>query len=806
MMRMQATPLTRSGLRSSASILALSALVTSLAWSLPPSAQRGQAPQPQQQEGATITPNYKDADLSQIIQAVSEVTGKNFIIDPRVNAKVTMLSATPMSPGAFYEAFLSVLQVYGYVAVPAGKVIKIIPNTDVRQSPSIDLPNSVSSTSDEIVTQIINMKNVSAAQLVPLLRPLIPQQGHLAAYAPGNMLIISDRASNVSRIMRIIERMDESGDEPIEVIALQNASASEVVRTINQLYQGGGAAGGEGGAPVKIVADERTNSVLISGERSLRLKAKALVIDLDTPRRGGAGDTEVRYLLYADAEKLADKLKGQASATSKAQGGPSPGGGGAAPPGGGGGGGGGTSNVDASVTIWADVPTNALIMTAPPKIMKNLMAVIDKLDIRRAQVEVEALIVEVDVNKSANIGVQWLLDGGNSYGYGVTNLPGSSGSSIVDIAATALAGVSGISNNAIGNTATNTGIGTNGIGTTGFGTAIGGVGTGAAGAASGLSSIIPNGATFAVGKYNSNTGRGFAAVIQALRSDTTSNIISTPRIITMNNEEAEVKVTQEIPLISGQYTSSTQAVNGTTSPFETIQREEVGTILKVTPHISEGDAIQLKIEQEDSSPGAKIADSSDISTNKRSIKTTIIIEDGGIIVLGGLMQDTVTESEDRVPLLGAIPLLGNLFKSRSGSRQKSNLLVFLRPKILRDQATTEALSTSKYNEIRDEERNLHKGKITLLPGEKQPSIPQIPQNSPNSKRGTTSVAPAPQPVPAPQIAPPASQAAPGPQVAPPPSQPAPATPVAPPLSQPAPSPQPAPAPQPTGPRPLQPQQ
>jgi general secretion pathway protein D len=799
-MRMQATPLTRSGLPRLAPIMALSALVSSLAWSLPPKMQPAAQPPPpgqpqagqpsvqrgQAQEGATITPNYKDADLSQIIQAVSEVTGKNFIIDPRVNAKVTMLSATPMSPGAFYEAFLSVLQVYGYVAVPAGKVIKIIPNTDVRQSPSIDLPNSVSSTSDEIVTQIITMKNVSAAQLVPLLRPLIPQQGHLAAYAPGNMLIISDRASNVSRIMRIIERMDESGDEPIEVIALQNASATEVVRTINSLYQGGGAAGGEGGAPVKVVADERTNSVLISGERSLRLKAKALVLDLDTPRRGGAGDTEVRYLLYADAEKLADKLKGQASATAKAQGGPTAGGG-AAPPAGGGG---GTSNVDASVTIWADVPTNALIMTAPPKIMKNLMAVIDKLDIRRAQVEVEALIVEVDVNKSANIGVQWLLDGGNSYGYGVTNLPGSSGSSIVDIAAAALSGVSGITNNtALATTATTTT-------TTGLGTAIGG-----AGAASSISSVIPNGATFAVGRYNSNTGRGFAAVIQALRSDTTSNIISTPRIITMNNEEAEVKVTQEIPLITGQYTSSTAAVNGTTSPFETIQREEVGTILKVTPHISEGDAIQLKIEQEDSAPGAKIADSSDISTNKRSIKTTIIIEDGGIIVLGGLMQDTVTESEDRVPVLGAIPLLGNLFKSRSGSRQKSNLLVFLRPKILRDQPATEAVSTQKYNEIRDEERNLHKGKITLLPGERQPSIPQVPLKSPNAPHGTSSVAPAPQPVPAPQVAPPSGQVAPAPQVAPPLTQPAPATPVAPALSQPAPSPQPAPAPQPTGPQP-----
>src|SRR6202047_1889967 len=211
------------------------------------------------QQGATITPNYKDAELGQVIQAVSDVTGKNFIIDPRVNAKVTMLSATPMSPAAFYEAFLSVLQVYGYVAVPAGKVIKIIPNTDARQLPSIDLPNSVSSNSDEIVTQIITMKNVSAAQLVPMLRPLVPQQGHLAAYPGGNMLIISDRASNVNRLVRIIQRMDESGDEPIEVIPLHNAGAADVVRIVNSLSQGAGA--DAGGAIVKVVAADRTNSV-----------------------------------------------------------------------------------------------------------------------------------------------------------------------------------------------------------------------------------------------------------------------------------------------------------------------------------------------------------------------------------------------------------------------------------------------------------------------------------------------------------------------------------------------------------------
>src|SRR5450631_2725173 len=268
-----------------AAVLALIAVLVSV--SIPASPQQARP-----QDGPTITPNYKDADLSQIIQAVSEVTGKNFIIDPRVNAKVTMLSATPMSPAAFYEAFLAVLQVYGYIAVPAGKVIKIIPNTDARQLPSIDLPNDVSSTSDEIVTQVISLKNISAVQLVPMLRPLVPPYGQLAAYPSGNMLIISDRASNVNRIMKIIARMDESGDEPVEVIALRNASATELVRTVNQLSQGQAAEGA--GAPVKIVADERTNSVLVSGEKSLRLKIKALIVNLDTPMQSG-GDTQVRY-------------------------------------------------------------------------------------------------------------------------------------------------------------------------------------------------------------------------------------------------------------------------------------------------------------------------------------------------------------------------------------------------------------------------------------------------------------------------------------------------------------------------------
>jgi general secretion pathway protein D len=639
--------------------------------------------QPRPQDSATITPNYKDADLSQIIQAVGEVTGKNFIIDPRVNAKVTMLSSTPMSPQAFYQAFLSVLQVYGYVAVPAGKVIKIVPNTDLRQLPANDLPRDVSSTSDEIVTQIVTLKNVSAAQLVPMLRPLVPTYGHLAAYPGGNMLIISDRASNVSRVVRIIERMDESGDEAVEVIPLHNAGATDVVRIVNSLNTGPGA---EGGAIAKVVADERTNSVLLTGERSARLRIKALIINMDTPMASG-GDIQVRYLRYADAEKIAEKLKGQATASAKAQGGP-PVGAQAA----------GASNVDASVTIWADVATNALIITAPPKIMKSLMAVIDKLDIRRAQVHVEAIIVEVDANKSSDLGVQWLLFGqGNStVPAGVINLPGT-GTSIVDLAALAL----GVSR---GTTA---------------------VGTRTTATPSISSSTIGTGATIGVGRI-ANSGVSFAALIHALRSDGSSNIISTPSLITMNNEEAEVKVTQEIPLITGSFSNTTQNVAGNSSPFQTIQREEVGTILKVTPHINEGNSVQLKIEQEDSSPGAKLTDSADISTNKRSIKTTVLIEDGGIIVLGGLMSDTVTESEDRVPLLGAIPLIGNLFKSRSGSRQKKNLVVFIRPRIMRDSEATEATSQQKYNDVRRMQQGLTGGHITLLPGEKQPVVPAIP--------------------------------------------------------------------------------
>src|SRR5688572_11814359 len=377
-------------------------LVVLLACALPPCATA--------QQGAQITPNYKDADLAQVIEAVSQVTGKSFIVDPRVRAQVTMLSTTPMSPDAFYEAFLAILQVHEYIAVPSGDVIKILPNANARQVPANDLPDRVSGTSDEIVTQVLQVRNVSAGQLVPILRPMMPQAAHLAAYPSANMLIISDRAANVNRIMRIVQRIDRSGDEDIEVIRLEHASSNEIVRVINSLSsaQGAEAAGGS-----RIVADERTNSVLVSGEQSQRLRFRTLITHLDTPLEAG-GDTQVRYLRYADAEKLAAKLKEQSGATVAAAGGQPAAQAAAAAAGG----------VDKSVTIWAEPETNALVITAPPKTMRSLMSVVDRLDVRRAQVIIEAMLVEVSNDASRDLGVNWIVDGsGDNFLVGLFNQP-----------------------------------------------------------------------------------------------------------------------------------------------------------------------------------------------------------------------------------------------------------------------------------------------------------------------------------------------------------------------------------------------
>jgi general secretion pathway protein D len=671
-----------------------------------PSATLGQA------QGA-ITPNYKDADLGQIIEAVSAVTGKNFIVDPRVRAQVTMLSSTPMSPAAFYEAFLSILQVHGFVAVPSGDVVKIIPDANARQVPANDLPASLSATSDEIVTQVVAVKNVSAAQLVPILRPLIPQYGHLAAYPAANMLIISDRASNVNRIVRIIQRIDNTGDENIDVIQMQHASAAEVVRIVNSLYSGAAAEGG-GMPTVKMVADERTNSVLVSGESSQRLRLKALITHLDTPLEAG-GDTQVRYLRYADAEKIAQKLTGQVQGIVAAASG-APGAGAAGAPAAASSAG---LGADKSVMIWAEPQTNALVVTAPPKVMRSIMAIVDRLDIRRAQVLVEAILVEMAIDKSMDLGVNWAIGDRDSEG------------NILPAAAFAQP-----------------------INGTGLGEIIQGV--------LNPESIqaVPNGLTMGFGQLTDN-GVSWAALIRAIGGTGNTNIIATPSVVTLDNEEAEIKIAKEVPFVTGQYTTSSTGSGGVnnqfSNPFQTIQREEVGNILKITPQINEGDSVMLKISQEASNiaASAEQISSADLITNKRVITTNVMVEDGGIIVLGGLISDEVRESKSQVPFLGSIPIIGELFKTRSVDKVKTNLMVFIRPRILRDGVDAAIETNAKYNYIRDQQLNRNKGKVTLMPGEHQPTLPSLEQLvspeyvNPNRAATPLPLAPAPAPAPAP---------------------------------------------------------
>jgi general secretion pathway protein D len=650
------------------------------------------------QQGGHITPNFKDADITQIAEAVSAATGKNFIIDPRVRAQVTMLSATPMSPAAFYETFLAILQVHGFIAVQAGDVVKILPDANARQIPSVDLPDHVSATSDEIVTQVIDVKNVSAAQLVPILRPLIPQYGQLAAYPASNILIISDRANNVNRIIRIIRRIDQVGDQDVEIVPLQNASSAEVVRVINSLYQG--QQGSEGGTPIKVVADERSNSVLVGGDQSQRLRIRALVAHLDTPLEAG-GDTQVRYLRYADAEKIAPKLKEQITGVAQAAAGSGAGAQGSP-----------QAQAEKNAMIWADPQNNALVITAPPKIMRAVMNIIDKLDIRRPQVLVEAVIVEVDIDKTAELGVNWAeFEKGNGTVPAGAFINPVGGSSIVDLAGD----IVGIQNS--------TGTSTTGTSTT-------------------TAATLPTGTTLAIGRIAAG-GLNFAAMIRALRGDADSNVIATPSTMTLDNQEAEVKVAEEVPFITGSFTNTGSTNNGQVNPFQTVQREEVGTILKVTPQIAaEGNSVVLKISIESSSVLPTSVSSVDITTQKRTITTNVLIEDGGIIVLGGLITDTNTKNEQKVPLLGSIPLIGLAFKTRQNESKKTNLMIFIRPRIMRDPTQAAYETDSKYNYMIDQQKSYDTHELLpLLPGVKKPHLPPAPPLPPPNATPSSAVSP-----------------------------------------------------------------
>lgn len=613
----------------------------------------------------TITLNMKNADLSAVVSTVAEITGKNFIVDPRVKGKVTIISSKPLDKDALYQVFLTVLDVHGFSAVDSGEVIKIIPDADAKHNPTPMVGDG-----GEIITQAISIKHVSAAQLVPILRPLVPPQGHMAAHTQTNTLIIADRASNIARLMKIIERIDEPSGSEIEVIQLKNASASEVVRVLNALQQQARKPDQQA-MPMALVADERTNTILMGGEKNDRLSLMAIIAHLDTPSEV-QGNTNVIYLKYAKAKDLVGVLTGVGTAQAKEQG--KQGAAGGAPP--------GVPGQPAIFNIQAHESSNALVITSAPDIFRSLEAVVRKLDVRRAQVLVEAIIAEVSNTKTAELGVQWVAGGSN---------PGSKP-----------IGVSQFGSNGIVNlvgTAIKTGI-----------------------------PPIGSGLTLGLGKINEN-GYSFAAIISALAGDSSANLLSTPNILTMDNEEAEIFVGQEVSVPTGSYTTAGTATN-ITNPFTTFKPKQVGVRLKVKPQINEGDAIKLDLDQAVDSITAGSAGEASLVTSQRTIKTSVMIDDGQVVVLGGLITDNQNEIVQKVPLLGDLPLIGNLFRSKRNAKEKTNLLVFLRPQIVRDAATMTQISGGKYNFMRAQELGAREAVGSgLLPGNDSPLMESFEQAS-----------------------------------------------------------------------------
>jgi len=608
----------------------------------------------------TITLNLKGADINALIGTVAEVTGKNFIVDPRVKGKVTVISSRAMDSEEVYQVFLSILKVHGFAAVPSGSVIKVLPDVSAKQDSIPSVGDDAPGRGDEMVTRVVQVDNVAAAQLVPILRPLVPQQGHLAAYPSTNVLIMSDRAENVSRLVNIIRRIDKVSDSEIEVIRLEYASASEIVRILNAISRGQQAKGK--GAPASaetLVADERTNSVLLGGDRSSRLRLRAIISHLDTPLERG-GNTKVIYLKYAKAIDLVEVLTGVGeSQAEEIKGKPA-----AKAPG-----------RNKQLDIQADEATNSLVITAQPALMRSLETVIRQLDIRRSQVLVDAIIAEVGEERARQLGVQWTVFdlSGQTAPIGGTNFT-NTGTSLIDIANGVLAGT--------------------------------------------IPGITP-GLSFGVGKVG-NDGLNFAAVINALAADSDVNILSTPSLVTLDNEEAEIIVGQNVPFVTGSFTS-TGAAQGSVNPFQTVQREDVGITLKVKPQINEGNSIIMEITQEVSTISDD-AQAVDIITNKRNIKTNVLVDDNHVVVLGGLIEDQVRESEQKVPLLGDIPYLGALFRSKSVNRRKVNLMVLLHPVILRDNATADSYSAEKYNYIRGLQLELDKEGVPLMSGKGAPHM------------------------------------------------------------------------------------
>ena len=586
--------------------------------------------------------NFKDVDIRALIETVADATGKNFVVDPRITGNISVVTSTPMRAAQVYDVFLSILKVHGYSAIPNGNIIKIVPNVGAKQDGEPGELRADSKNGDEQQTRIVQVQHVDANQVVQTLMPLMPQYGFMAAIPESNTVIISDTAANVKRLEMMIRQVDKSDTQNIEVINLQHANAADLIQPLNSLITSSNAGKSTGATP-PMAADERTNSIIIGGNTDTRLQMRALIANLDSPIEKD-GNTEVIYMRYALAKDMVETLTGVGSlkddkseqAKSK-------------------------SNADKLFDVRADEAANALIITAPHDKMKTLKNVVRQLDVRRAQVHIEAIIAEVRYDKNQQLGVEWQTKpDGSVFGAYRKNKDNS-----LDLSQF--------------------------VTTAGKGLSIGYL-----------------------------AGSEIKALMNAFATDTDVNVLSTPSLVTLDNEEASIIVGQNIPLNTGSFTTNT---SGASNPFTTIQRQDVGIKLKVLPQINEGDAVKLKVTQEVSS----VTGDDGQSFDKRQIETSVLVDDGKVLVLGGLIKDDVNEVVDKVPLLSDIPLLGHLFQSTNTTVNKTNLMVFLRPQIIREGGQSTGVTYDKYNDMREKQRKFNEEGLLLMPNETQPLLEPLPE-------------------------------------------------------------------------------
>jgi general secretion pathway protein D len=621
------------------------------------------------------TVNLKDTDIQELIKFVAEATGTTIVVDPAVKGKVKVVSSKPVSSDELYDLFLSILEVHGYTAVRSGGIVRVIQSKDARSAPVAVTDGASSRVTDEYITQVIRLDNISAAKLIPVLRPLVPQQAHMAAYAPSNAIIISDVSANIDRIRGIIERMDRSAIQQTDIVRLKYAVAEDIVRMLDKLSKSEAKQTGGAEPETLLVADERTNSVLVNGDELERSRVKRLITHLDTPLEQ-SGNVKVIYLQYATAKDIAEVLTRVMENISQL-GGPD--------------GAKATRTSTKKTTIEADEGTNALIITAVADEMASLESVIQRLDIRRAQVLVEAIIVEMEIRDGQDLGLQWLF--AEDDGFFGSNINAN------DTRAAAIAGAVLPADDNDSSTNDDFDIGA-------------------------LAGALASTPGLSLGWGSLDDDISISVILNALKETANANILSTPSILTLDNQEAYITVGQNVPFVTGSFTNTGSGGDGAQNPFQTIERENVGITLTVTPHINDGDSVVLDIEQEVSSLSGLSVAASDLITNERKIQTKVLAVDGQVVVLGGLIQDDVQDAQQKVPFLGDIPWLGRLFRTDAVQVTKNNLVIFIRATIIRNDAQMAGATAEKYRYIRDQQALRRERGLMFLDDASLPMLPE----------------------------------------------------------------------------------